>query len=172
MTRIILSLCFLIIACSVAGADSGEGDYRAEDWVELNKKIRKKFPDAPVIKVAELEKKDLKDYLILDCRTKREFETSHIKGALHSEKLDTAKRNLKLQKGRPVVVYCSVGYRSGKMVEALVKDGAKNVSNLEGSIFTWANRGNPLEDDEGRSTSKVDRYGWRWGKYLRPEYRD
>ena len=49
-----------------------------------------------------------------------------------------------IAKDAPIVTYCSVGYRSGKMAERLQAAGYTNVRNLEGSIFKWANEHRPL----------------------------
>ena len=46
---------------------------------------------------------------------------------------------------QPIVVYCAVGYRSGKMARRIQGLGHTNVYNLEGAIFAWATEGNALE---------------------------
>ena len=51
------------------------------------------------------------------------------------------------------------------MARELHKRGFKNVSNLEGSIFAWANAGLPLENKNG-VTKKVHGYDESWGKLL------
>lgn len=78
--------------------------------------------------------------LLLDVRTRAEFEVSHLQNA---ERVDpdapaTARRQ---PKERAIVTYCSVGYRSGAFAERLRAAGFTTVSNLEGSIFRWANEG-------------------------------
>jgi len=164
---------FLVLALFVsASLIMAEEPYRAEDWKELKEKIRKKFPGAPVLSVPDFEKEDRTKWTILDCRTDREYKVSHIPGAVHAEDEADALRAIREGKKDKVVVYCSVGYRSGKLVEKLKERNIPNVFNLEGSIFVWANRDNPLEDSKGKPAKKVDRYGWRWGKYLKPEYRE
>jgi rhodanese-related sulfurtransferase len=46
-----------------------------------------------------------------------------------------------LPREAPVIVYCSVGYRSEKIGEKLQKLGFQNVHNLYGGIFQWKNDG-------------------------------
>lgn len=43
----------------------------------------------------------------------------------------------KLDKNKPVFVYCAVGGRSGKATSILAKKGFKNVYNLAGGINAW-----------------------------------
>lgn len=62
----------------------------------------------------------------------------------------------------PIVVYCSVGYRSAAVAEELASLGYTNVKNLRHSIFEWAERGYVLENAAG-STSKVHPYNRAWG---------
>ena len=47
----------------------------------------------------------------------------------------------------PIVVYCSVGYRSARVARWLGRQGFTNVRNLDGSLFAWANEGRPMEAD-------------------------
>jgi rhodanese-related sulfurtransferase len=105
----------------------------------------------------------------VDARSRAEFEVSHVPGAIHMKPggplpaLDPTDR-------RPVVVYCSVGWRSAKAAERLAADTTRSVHNLTGGIFEWANRGLPLEDSDGPAP-RVHPYDWSWGRLLRPERR-
>ena len=42
---------------------------------------------------------------------------------------------------RPVIVYCSAGYRGATLARRLQRFGRRDVWNLEGGIFAWANEG-------------------------------
>lgn len=69
--------------------------------------------------------------LLVDVRTKKEFEEGHIKGAINipfneTNNLITA---IGFDKRRPVVVYCRSGNRSGKAKTELDKKGYTNVFN-------------------------------------------
>ena len=68
----------------------------------------------------------------------------------------------------PIVVYCSVGYRSAAVVEELASLGYQNVKNLRHSIFEWAERGYDLGNAAG-STSKVHPYNQAWGALVSKE---
>jgi len=121
----------------------------------------------PLKSVKELSKENLDDYLLLDAREKEEYEISHIKGAKYIgyNKFDIKSLN-GIDKSQPIVVYCSVGYRSEKIGEKLQKAGFTKVYNLYGSIFEWVNNGNEIKNSEGKSTKKVHTYSKKWGKWV------
>lgn len=115
-------------------------------------------------KLAEWQKGD-KVY-ILDARENAEFKVSHIENAL-----EVGYDNFKISsvdevpKDAKVVVYCSVGYRSERIGEKLIKQGYSNVFNLYGGIFDWVNNGNQVYDSEGK-VAKVHAYNKDWGKWV------
>jgi len=103
---------------------------------------------------------------LLDAREKKEFNVSHLEDARYAGYNSFNKSCLKgLNKNSPIVVYCSVGYRSEKIVEKLEKMGYNNVSNLSGGIFDWANQSHPIYQ-KGIRTQKVHAYNKEWGKWL------
>lgn len=119
-----------------------------------------------VISVEEL-KENIDKYTLLDTREKEEFQTSKIPGAMYFG-FDEPDYSLldDLDKEQPIVMYCSIGYRSEKMGEELQKRGFKNVKNLYGSIFEWANKAYPLVDMENENTIKIHTYSERWSKWV------
>ena len=79
-----------------------------------------------------------KGIILLDVRTKEEYETGHIKDAIliPVDKLnEEAEKTLK-DKETPIFVYCRSGSRSLIAANILVKLGYKNVYNL-GGINSW-----------------------------------
>jgi 3-mercaptopyruvate sulfurtransferase SseA len=66
--------------------------------------------------------------------------------------------------GTSVIVYCSVGYRSARLAQRLRARGYE-VSNLEGSIFEWANEDRALYQGD-RRVSGVHPYDSTWGRLL------
>ena len=108
--------------------------------------------------------------MILDVRNPVEYKTSHLQNAILAENIKRAKRLLHdVQKHQPIVVYCSVGYRSAKLAKQLMLQGFTNVSNLEGSIFQWANEGRPVYAD-GKMVKVVHPYDNKWGQLLDQKY--
>ena len=142
-------------------------------WALVNAKIRSEFPDVPRLSTEALASW-LNDQgrsapLLLDVRTKAEFEVSHLAGAIHVEP-GAAASVVREPKDRAIVTYCSVGYRSGAFAKKLRDAGFTNVVNLEGSIFRWANEGRPVF----RRTQRVDEvhpYNGTWGMLLKKKHR-
>lgn len=142
-------------------------------WTLVNAKIRSEFPEVQRITTAELAAW-LSDGrratpVLLDVRTRAEFDVSHIEGAQHVEPTAAASM-IRHPQDRPIVTYCSVGYRSGAFAQKLIEAGFKNVVNLEGSIFRWANEGRPVVRD-GRRVEQVHPYNRTWGLLLKKHYR-
>ncbi len=120
----------------------------------------------PVMGVDELKEMQ-EDVLILDARPQKEFDVSHIEGAQRIGFRNIEKSILdRIDKDEPIVVYCSIGYRSEKVGEKLRKMGFKNVYNLYGSIFEWVNQGNQVVDENNQPTEKVHTYNKRWSKWV------
>jgi rhodanese-related sulfurtransferase len=83
---------------------------------------------------------------LLDVRSQVEFEVSHLPGALRIDcRAPVSEGQGVLDQRRPVVVYCSAGYRSSIVARKLQQAGFAKVLNLEGGIFAWGNAGLPLE---------------------------
>lgn len=119
--------------------------------------------------VDEVLPKDIKHnekILFLDSREKNEFNTSHIEKArwvgFSSFKINTIKD---IPKDQKIVVYCTVGFRSEKVAEKLIKAGFTNVSNLYGGIFEWAHSDFVLVNQEG-VTEEVHTYDESWAQWL------
>ncbi len=109
----------------------------------------------------------LKDAVYLDAREQEEYSVSHLAGARWVGYDDFNLSRLRgISKNAPIVVYCSVGYRSGKITEQLREAGFTNARNLYGGIFEWVNTGNPVVDATG-ATQRVHAYDTNWGRWLR-----
>ena len=103
---------------------------------------------------------------LLDVRTPAEFQVSHLRGArfVHFDSVGTEKF-AGLDRHRPVVVYCSVGYRSERLGERLHALGFRQVRNLYGGLFEWVNEGYPVYSAQGR-TRDVHPYSALWSPWL------
>ena len=117
--------------------------------------------------VAELSEADLENYLLLDARELEEYETSHIKGAKYIgyDKPDYTVLS-DVEDDQPIILYCSIGYRSEKIGEQLKERGFTEVYNLYGSIFEWVNQDKPIVDESGEETKKIYTYSWMWSKWM------
>ncbi len=119
----------------------------------------------PVVTCNEL--KQMPDALLFDAREKREYAVSHLPKARWVGHEDfQLSRVADVPQNAPIVVYCSVGYRSEKVGEKLKAAGFANVRNLYGSIFEWVNQGNPVVDSTGKPTRRVHAYSRTWGIWL------
>lgn len=120
----------------------------------------------PTVDVAGLKK--MPDVVLLDTRSKAEYEVSHLPGArwVGYDDFDL-KRVADIPKGATVVTYCSVGVRSERVGEKLLAAGYQHVHNLYGSLFEWVNEGNPVVDNQGKPTQRVHGYSRLWGIWLK-----
>lgn len=120
----------------------------------------------PIITVDSLFA-DQHKYTILDAREKKEYDVSHIPQAIsigyNAFDINAIKS---IAKDEPIVVYCSVGYRSEKIAEKLMKAGYTNVVNLYGSIFEWVNQGYPVVDTNGQPADAIHTYNRRWSQWV------
>ncbi len=109
--------------------------------------------------------------MILDARTETEYSVSHMADAGRVDPYRPILRALKrFPLDTPVVVYSSVGYRGARVAYWLGRQGYKNVQNLDGGIFRWANDGRPLFR-QGAETSETHPYQARWGLMLESRHR-
>jgi len=166
MKKLILLLLSMLVSQFCFGQWK-EGSVAGCQDAEFNRKVNKMLNySVEVISVKDL-KENLDDYVLLDTRELEEYLVSHIPGATHFgydepkfEELDN------MSKDQNIVVYCSIGYRSEKIGEQLLKHGFTNVHNLYGSIFEWANCGYELEDPMHHPTQQIHTYNKRWSKWM------
>ncbi|MEM6261446.1 MAG: rhodanese-like domain-containing protein [Bacteroidota bacterium] len=117
----------------------------------------------PLIQADSISKK----YLLLDTRKKEEYVVSHLPGAKWVGYRDFEIDQLKgLEKDQPIVVYCSVGYRSERIGEQLKQAGFTKVYNLYGGIFEWKNTQRQVVNQTGTPTDTVHTYNRKWSKWL------
>ena len=145
------------------------------NWTEVTRDIRNTFPDVKQLQTAELQSwltnSKGKPAILIDARRKEEFHVSHISGAknIPYNSKDPLKFLTNIKPDNPIVVYCSVGYRSSILARKLQTLGFKDVHNLEGSIFKWANEGRQLVQDH-TIVHKVHPYNTHWGRLLEKKY--
>ncbi len=120
----------------------------------------------PLMSVTTLQQ--LPDAILLDTRTKEEYNVSHLPGAkwVGYDEFEL-NRVADIPKDGNIVVYCSVGYRSEKVGEKLLAAGYRQVHNLYGSLFEWVNEGNPVVDGQGKPTQRVHAFSRLWGIWLK-----
>ncbi|OJJ21557.1 rhodanese [marine bacterium AO1-C] len=105
--------------------------------------------------------------IFLDAREKPEFEVSHIPNARWIGYDNFDKKSVaNLPKNQKIIVYCSVGYRSEKITEKLLKMGFKDIANLYGGVFAWKHAGGKVVNSKGQTTEKVHTFNKDWSQWL------
>lgn len=89
---------------------------------------------------------NIKDAQLIDVRTPEEYKEKHLKNAVNMNINDAAFESQieKLDKSKPVFVYCLSGGRSTKAANLLAQKGFKDVFNMQGGIMAWSNEKLPL----------------------------
>lgn len=79
------------------------------------------------------------DVQLIDVRTMHEYQHGHIEGCeLHNIRNSDFEANMeKLDKTKPVLVYCKSGGRSSRAANILIEKGFTQVYNLEGGFMAW-----------------------------------
>jgi rhodanese-related sulfurtransferase len=138
--------------------------------------VRCRFPDvshlSPPALDAWLRDADRPAPQIVDTRSEEEFAVSHLASARRIAPESTAATALSiLDPERPVVLYCSAGHRAATLARRLCNAGRRDVWNLEGGIFAWANAGLPIER-AGQNTQRVHPYSRFFTRLLKPQKPD
>ena len=85
---------------------------------------------------------------LVDVRTPGEYKKGHLANALNVDFLDAKfESNIqKLDKTKPVIVYCQRGGRSAKCASKLIANGFTKVYDLEGGFAQWEYNGLEFEN--------------------------
>jgi len=137
-------------------------------WWLIERLIRFQFPEVQQLSTTDLAAwladKSKPQPLLLDARTLEEYQVSHLNNAqLVAENLNEL--IAAVNHTTPIVVYCSVGYRSSAIARRLKSLGYKQVFNLKGSIFQWVNENRPVYR-QGEAVTDVHPYNKFWQHLL------
>ncbi len=89
-----------------------------------------------------------KEGILLDVRTPEEFiAEGSIEGnvTIDFRAADFKEQLSKLDKDKPVMVYCHAGGRSGRTLEMMKEMGFKEIYNLSGGILAWKKGKKPVK---------------------------
>jgi rhodanese-related sulfurtransferase len=94
----------------------------------------------------EIKMNESKDRLLIDVRTQDEYRQGHLPNALL---LDYYSRDFndqlsKLDKSKPVFVYCASGGRSNAAARVMKDMGFKQVFDLQGGFRAWSQAQKPI----------------------------
>lgn len=89
--------------------------------------------------------RELPDAPIIDVRTSEEYSEGHIPNAVNIDWFapDFDQQMAAFDKGKPILIYCRSGNRSGQALKKLQTDGFTQVLELEGGILSWIEEGLP-----------------------------
>ena len=164
--RFILIFVVTLVVCLVPLSSRGSEEVDAERLANLEKMYAEYRDDFPGI--AEVSPDSLMgwmssgDVVIVDVREQAELEVSRLPNSITPKELESYLEGHEKQR---IVIYCTIGYRSGKFTRSLKKKGVV-AYNLEGGILAWVHHGGPIEHD-GKPTRQVHVYGKQWN--LLPE---
>jgi rhodanese-related sulfurtransferase len=91
---------------------------------------------------------DSGDVELIDVRREHEWDAGRIPGARRVEVNDLPAEAERLDRAKPVVLYCRSGSRSELAAEGL-SAGGFDAHALAGGISAWAEEGRPLEPEGG-----------------------
>ena len=97
-------------------------------------------------------------FVVVDVRSKAETDVSMIPGAITKSEFE---ESLSQHQGKTVIVYCTVGVRSGKYAAKLNQQGWE-AWNYKGSILDWCQRELLLNTRDGKKTNQVHTYSARY----------
>jgi rhodanese-related sulfurtransferase len=83
-------------------------------------------------------------HTLVDVRTKEEFDSGYIPGAINISLQELQQKLNRIPKDKPVVVYCRSGNRSSFAANILMQAGYTEVYDL-GGIIDWARQGLPIK---------------------------
>jgi rhodanese-related sulfurtransferase len=158
----------LVLLFSIAGA-IGALAYQYRTEIRFFLLIEKYYREIGSVQI-DLDdfKKWETDAVLIDAREPEEYRVSHIRGSRnvpfkwakkHPEWID------QIPEGKPVILYCSVGYRSGVLAKQLMDSGRGEVFNLYGGIFHWFNQGNPVYQD-GEEVNRIHPFNDEFSGYI------
>ena len=141
-TLITLAFTGLLGASLIAHAAEGN-DARNPAGNEKNKARPFKNADVAEFDKLRADKKNV----VLDVRTKKEFDASHIPGAQNIDVRapDFEEKVAKLDKNKTYLVHCGAGVRSVKVCESMGRMDFPKLVNLEGGFKAWEKAGKPVE---------------------------
>lgn len=97
-------------------------------------------------------------YIVVDARSPVEREVSMIEGSIDQAQFES---NIDVYQNKKIIVYCTIGYRSGFYAKELRQRGL-DAYNLREGILGWTQAGGQLVNTEGQETPKVHVYSRPW----------
>lgn len=122
------------------------------------------FVNAAKAKITEVSaaqaKADLdagKKFILLDVRSKEEFDAGHLPNAVHISRglLEFKIGRIIPDKNANIILYCRTGARSAMTTLVLNEMGYVNAKNMEGAFKAWGTAGFPVYNRHGEFVMKA-----------------
>ncbi|MDX2231033.1 MAG: rhodanese-like domain-containing protein [Leptolyngbyaceae cyanobacterium bins.349] len=141
------------------GAPPQDPQAKQQRIEELYQTYAQHFPDVVEISVpALMQLQQTQSVVLVDVRSPQEQAVSRLPGAITLAEFEQHRDRYC---DRPIVAYCTIGYRSGLLAKDLQQQGIP-VQNLRGSVLSWTHAGGHFVTPDGQPTQKVHVYGKRW----------
>ncbi len=102
----------------------------------LRNKLEGKTNSISPLEVKEkMDRKD--DFILLDVRTKPEYDSGHLEGCLHIPLNELRSEMDQLDRSKEIVTYCGVGLRASHAHRILRNAGFEDTKFMEGSMAAW-----------------------------------
>ena len=85
---------------------------------------------------------------LVDIREPHEREAGHVPDSRHIELAKLSQEAGSIDRDKPLVLYCRMGSRSSMALDAFKASGY-DAHHLEGGLAAWAEKGLPLEPEDG-----------------------
>lgn len=133
-------------------------DLQKQNKIEaLYQKLARNFSEVPEITVEELQQLPKEAVVLVDVRPLKERVVSTIPGAISTEEFEA---NLHSYRQYPIVVYCTIGYRSGYYAQKMAQEDL-DIYNLRGSLLAWSHIDGKLTNRFG-DTKQIHVYSKKW----------
>lgn len=86
---------------------------------------------------AYLADRSVDDVTILDVRQRAEYASGHIPGAILAPLPELSEHMQRIDRGKPVLVYCAAGGRSRMAAQLLSGQGYTDITNIAGGFHAW-----------------------------------
>ena len=97
-------------------------------------------------------------FVLVDVRAPEEVAVSMIPGAITQQQFEKSSQRFR---DGTVIVYCTIGYRSGQYASKLIEQGF-TAKNFKGSILAWCEANQPLVTPQGVATNRVHTYSSKY----------
>lgn len=155
-----LSVCLLLVFCTAGVA--------AEDYLSLVDGKTRAFAAFAISTTEAAERlREKTPPILIDIREKGEYDVSHLANArfisFRSFEIATL---ADLTKDEPVILYCTIGYRSGKVAQTLSDAGYTSVHHVRGGILQWFNEGREVVRD-GKPVNEIHPFSDEWKQFVK-----